>query len=176
MMIFGFTVPPLGDIGQFLIGAAAIYGAWQAWEAKRAAKEANRTAAAVATDLVQVKHNTNSMTGEIARLAKKEGAAEEGLRGEAVNKQMAEARAEGHRLGQDSNPAKAPLAVKTEEPVEVIDNEALIVAERGVLATEKLANIAGQEAERAKSEADKAEHEAVRAKSEADKASEATKK
>lgn len=132
MTLFGFNIPPIGDIGQFMIGAAAIYGAWQAWSAKREAKRVN-------DKVTIIQHNTNSMTEKIAQLSEQKGATEEAQRGEAVNEKTAKAREEGFQRGRVSAPAPAALTTApASTPVPVIDEKLVEAIDKHTDAIEKV--------------------------------------
>ena len=73
MTISGYEFPALGDIGTFLIGAAAVYGAYQAYKAKHAAVAANTKVDVAVAKIEEVQKQTNGMSHVMQEIARKEG-------------------------------------------------------------------------------------------------------
>jgi hypothetical protein len=70
MIIEGYQLPTIGDIGTLLIGIGALATFWQAWQAKRLILNKVDT---VATKVDEVQKQTNGMSHVMQEIARKEG-------------------------------------------------------------------------------------------------------
>lgn len=73
MTLFGYELPSVGEIGNLLLGLAALFGAHQAWQAKRQTKATKVAVTEVASKVDDVQRQTNGITAELQVAARKEG-------------------------------------------------------------------------------------------------------
>lgn len=116
-------------------GGIAAYAALRAGQAEKASRATSVDLGLVKIDVAKIEQNTNSMTAEIARLAKMEGERVGQLAGEA----MARTLLEGQRQGRAQFKGAIQPPPSESSPLPVADDRVAVATEANTVATERIA-------------------------------------